>query len=50
LNALGSITRREFISLLDGAAVWPDTGHAQIWKLQVKKPSTRSTRRWVTVT
>jgi len=44
------MNRCEFIVLLDGAAVWPHTGHAQIWKPQVKKPSTRSTRRWVTVT
>jgi len=39
--------RREFITLLGGVA-----GHRScvIWKPQVKKPSTHSTRRWVTVT
>jgi hypothetical protein len=35
--------RRESITLLGGAAVGPHTGHAQIWKPQVKKLSTRST-------
>jgi hypothetical protein len=42
--------RCEFITLLGGAGSGRTTGHAQIWKLQVKKPRTRSTRRWVTVT
>ena len=44
------MNRRDFITLLGGAAGLAAQGSCVIWKPQVKKPSTRSTGRWVTVT